>query len=96
MGGCDVCGSSEGRMFTVSMGNQSGTFDSFECAIHMMAPACEHCGCRILGHPVDSEAGIYCCMHCAREAGNPHRAAQPEHSTVAVPPQGTPAGQGQQ
>jgi hypothetical protein len=23
-------------------------FDSFECAIHVMAPQCNHCGCRII------------------------------------------------
>lgn len=66
MGACDVCGNQEERTFTVTMGNQTGTFDSFECAIHMMAPACEHCGCRILGHPVKGEVGVYCCLHCAR------------------------------
>ena len=87
MGACDVCGSREGRMFTVTMGNQSGTFDSFECAIQMMAPACEHCGCRIIGHPVESESGMYCCLHCAREAGNPHKPAKAEPSGLAVPAQ---------
>lgn len=25
-------------------------FDSFECAIHRLAPVCEHCGCKIIGH----------------------------------------------
>jgi hypothetical protein len=88
MGACDVCGSREGRMFTVTMGNQSGTFDSFECAIHLMAAACEHCGCRILGHPVESDSGMYCCLHCAKEAGNPHRPAKVESSGLAVPDRG--------
>lgn len=84
MGACDVCGSTDSRTFTVSMGNQTGTFDSFECAIHMMAPACEHCGCRIIGHPVNNESGVYCCTHCAREAGNPHQPAKAEASGLAV------------
>jgi hypothetical protein len=88
MGSCDVCGGQKGRMFTVTMGSQTGTFDSFECAIHLMAPGCEHCGCRVLGHPIENESGIFCCDHCAREAGNPHRPARRESSTVAVPSQG--------
>lgn len=87
MGACDVCGSREGRTFAVTMGSQRGTFDSFECAIHMMAPACERCGCRILGHPVESESGVYCCLHCAKEAGNPHKPAKEEPSGLAVPAQ---------
>lgn len=29
------------------------TFDCFECAIHLLAPRCDHCGCRIVGHRVD-------------------------------------------
>lgn len=86
MSTCDVCGGNEGRMLTITAGNQSGTFDSFECAIYMMAPACEHCGCRILGHTVESESGIYCCHHCAREAGNPQKPAKAESSGLAVPP----------
>ena len=24
-------------------------FDSFECAIHALAPRCSHCACRIIG-----------------------------------------------
>lgn len=89
---CNVCGNHEGRMFTVTMGGQSGVFDSFECAIQMMAPACEHCGCRILGHPMETESGVYCCTHCAREAGNPHRPAKEHPSTVAVQTAKTSAG----
>lgn len=94
MGSCDVCGGQEGRLFTVTMGSQTGTFDSFECAIHLMAPSCEHCGCRILGHPIENDSGIYCSLHCAREAGNPHRAVQTGSSTVAVPTRGAASGTG--
>jgi hypothetical protein len=45
------------------------TFDSFECAIHALAPTCEHCGCRVIGHGVESDARIFCCAHCAHAAG---------------------------
>ena len=35
------------------------TFDSFECAIHAMAPTCAHCSCRIVGHGVEQGGRIY-------------------------------------
>ena len=41
------------------------TFDSFECAIHAMAPTCAHCGCKIVGHGVEAGGAVYCCAHCA-------------------------------
>lgn len=66
---CDGCGNEYDKTFTITRGDESGTFDSFECAIHLMAPMCAHCGCRILGHGVENEAGIYCCAHCARQTG---------------------------
>jgi hypothetical protein len=45
------------------------TFDSFECAIHLLAPACSHCGCRIIGHGLEADGRLYCCNHCAKAAG---------------------------
>jgi hypothetical protein len=45
------------------------TFDSFECAIHALAPVCPHCNCRIVGHGVEADGQIFCCVHCARAAG---------------------------
>jgi hypothetical protein len=50
-------------------GEETHTFDSFECAIHAMAPTCEHCGCRVIGHGVEAEGGIFCCAQCARQSG---------------------------
>ncbi|XPP25477.1 MAG: hypothetical protein ACNYNX_07400 [Leucobacter sp.] len=66
---CDTCGNSYDKTFTVTRGEVSGTFDSFECAVQAMAPECDNCGCRILGHGVESEGQMYCCAHCAREEG---------------------------
>jgi len=51
------------------MAGQSHTFDSFECAIHALAPACAHCGCKIIGHGVEAHGSFYCCAHCATKAG---------------------------
>ena len=67
---CDVCGNAYDRTFTIDCGPRGGgTFDSFECAVHALAPRCRHCECRILGHGVESDGEIYCCAHCARQTG---------------------------
>ena len=71
MARCDVCGNDYPRSFEVLMNGMSHTFDCFECAIHKLAPACAHCGCRILGHGVEGTAAFYCCAHCASQAGAP-------------------------
>jgi hypothetical protein len=63
---CETCGNDYDDAFTVTMGGSTHTFDSFECAVHALAPKCSHCGCRVIGHGVHGEAGaIYCCEHCA-------------------------------
>ena len=67
---CDVCGNDYDKAFQVRMGEEERTFDSFECAIHALAPTCSHCSCRIVGHGVEAGGQIYCCAHCAEEEGN--------------------------
>lgn len=42
-------------------------FDSFECAIHAIAPRREHCGGVVVGHGVEAEGHFFCCVHRARE-----------------------------
>jgi hypothetical protein len=69
MGTCVVCGNSYANSFEVVFGGELFTFDSFECAIHRLAPVCAHCGCRIVGHGIEAEAALFCCAHCARLAG---------------------------
>lgn len=69
MAKCDTCGNDYDKAFTVTRGEQSGTFDSFECAIHAMAPECSHCGCKIMGHGVEADTSIFCCANCARMTG---------------------------
>ena len=67
---CDVCGNDYDKTIEVSVtGGAGGTFDSFECAIHALATTCNHCGCRIIGHGVQSGEAIFCCVHCARQTG---------------------------
>ena len=70
MAQCEVCGNEYDKAFQVSMpGGDSHTFDSFECAIHALAPTCEHCGCKVIGHGVESDGRIFCCAHCAHQQG---------------------------
>lgn len=69
MAKCEVCGNSYDKTFDVTMAGTSYTFDSFECAIHKLAPSCAHCGCRIIGHGVEQNEVIYCCAHCAAQEG---------------------------
>ena len=66
---CDACGNDYSRSFQVVKDGRTHTFDSFECAIHKLAPRCGHCGCTIIGHGLEAADRIYCCAHCAREAG---------------------------
>lgn len=68
-GPCEVCGNVYDKAFTVSMKGESHTFDSFECAIHALAPTCPHCDCRVIGHGVEKDGTIFCCAHCAENAG---------------------------
>jgi hypothetical protein len=70
VGRCDVCGNDYDKAFRVEMaGGEGGTFDSFECAVHALAPTCAHCGCRVIGHGVEADGTVWCCASCARQAG---------------------------
>jgi Rieske Fe-S protein len=69
MATCDVCGNDYDKPLEISFLGQSGTYDSFECAIHDLAPTCEHCGCRVIGHGVEADGRIFCCANCAQLSG---------------------------
>jgi nitrite reductase/ring-hydroxylating ferredoxin subunit len=69
MGQCEVCGNSYDKSFEVVMAGQSHVFDSFECAIHALAPKCPHCGLKIVGHGVEADGKVFCCAHCASASG---------------------------
>lgn len=69
MGKCDHCGNTYDKSFDVRMAGNSYTFDSFECAISKLAPECEHCRCRIIGHGIESDGRMFCCANCARQSG---------------------------
>lgn len=69
MGKCESCGNEYDKVFTVTMAGESHTYDSFECAINALAPTCEHCGTRIIGHGVEAGNAMYCCANCAHAEG---------------------------
>jgi hypothetical protein len=66
---CEMCGNDYDKAFTVTMDGEDHVFDSFECAIHSLAPTCAHCGCKVVGHGVEAEGEVYCCAHCAKQVG---------------------------
>lgn len=70
MGTCATCGNVYDKTFTVTMPDgEQYEFDSFECAAHALAPTCEECGVRILGHGSEADGVMYCSAHCARKQG---------------------------
>lgn len=69
MARCDVCGNDYDKAFQVTREGRTSTFDSFECAIQMLAPTCSHCHCRIIGHGIEADGSFYCCASCAKQAG---------------------------
>lgn len=69
MARCEVCGNEYRKPLEIRYQGRVGNFDSFECAIHAMAPTCEHCGCRVIGHGVELGERIFCCANCAQMVG---------------------------
>jgi hypothetical protein len=69
MAQCEVCGNEYDKAIEVTAGGEAHVFDSFECAIHALAPTCEHCGVRVIGHGVEADGRLFCCVHCASQEG---------------------------
>lgn len=69
MAECEVCGNNYDKSFEVMQAGVAHVFDSFECAIHALAPICAHCQCRVVGHGVEANGVYYCCAHCAKQSG---------------------------
>jgi hypothetical protein len=69
MARCEHCGNEYDKAFEVRVSGASHTFDSFECAIQVLAPKCETCGVRIIGHGLEADGTFFCCDHCAKGSG---------------------------
>lgn len=78
---CECCGNEYEGAFQVVMAGTSHTFDSFECAIHVLAPKCSHCSCRIIGHGVQANGSFYCCASCASMSGAKGLVDNASHAT---------------
>lgn len=69
MGQCELCKNDYDKSFEVIKAGEKHVFDCFECAIHVLAPLCRHCGCKIIGHGLEASGQFYCCDHCAEKEG---------------------------
>ncbi len=66
---CEVCGNDYDKPIEITVSGEQHVFDSFECAIHQLAPRCAHCGCAVIGHGEEANGRMFCCAHCARQEG---------------------------
>ena len=66
---CATCGNVYDKTFEVVFDGKLYLFDCFECAVHLLAPICRRCSCRIIGHGVEVDEEMFCCAHCARHSG---------------------------
>jgi hypothetical protein len=66
---CEVCNNDYEMSFEVHVAGAVHIFDSIECAAQKVAPICDNCQCRILGHGMQSNGQFFCCAHCARQKG---------------------------
>jgi hypothetical protein len=71
MARCENCGNEYDKSFEVVMSGTKHVFDSFECAIHVLAPICAHCGVKIIGHGLEADTHFFCCASCARQMSTP-------------------------
>src|SRR3954451_1909027 len=80
MATCEVCGNDYDKAMEITRDGESHVFDSFECAIHALAPACDHCGCKVIGHGVEAGGGFFFWAAWASHAGAEgagHRVSEP-------------------
>jgi hypothetical protein len=66
---CEVCGNEYDKNLEIVVDGISRYYDSFECAIHSLAPRCAHCDCRVIGHGAEVGGVIFCSAHCAHQEG---------------------------
>lgn len=66
---CNTCGNDYEKTLHIIKEGRAYEFDSFECAIHALAPRCASCGCRVIGHGVQTNIDIFCSAHCASSVG---------------------------
>jgi hypothetical protein len=67
---CETCGNRYDKPLQITLNGEAHTYDSFECAIEALAPRCDHCGCRVIGHGVEERGAVFCCKSCAAARGS--------------------------
>jgi hypothetical protein len=65
---CDLCCRESNNFFEIRIARKRYVFDSFQCAIQLLAPVCAHCGKRIVGHGVEVHALTFCCTSCGAQS----------------------------
>ena len=62
-----------GLEFSIEMGKVAKQADGAAYVSYgdtvILAPACAHCGTRIVGHGLEKGSRMFCCDHCAEESG---------------------------
>ena len=66
---CAACGGEYAKTMEIRLDGATSIYDCFECAIHALAPACKHCGCRVIGHGVEAGGRSFCCALCGQQMG---------------------------
>jgi hypothetical protein len=79
---CEVCGNPISGGVRLIADGMTHVFDSFQCAIHRLAPECEYCGCKVLGRPTVVGRSAYCDEWCAQAASSPPVPVYPLHLRV--------------
>jgi hypothetical protein len=70
MATCEICGNNYDKPLKIKDADGGEhVFGCFECAIHALAPKCEHCGCRIIGAGAEAGDYFFCCANCAERSG---------------------------
>jgi hypothetical protein len=76
---CEVCGYVTRSGIRIIQGGVTHLFDSYQCAITRLAAECTHCGCRILGRPVEVHQRAYCSQECVVAVPQPPVRVYPIH-----------------
>jgi hypothetical protein len=61
---CVTCGNEYDASFDILTGDETYSFNSFECAIAKLAPLCEGRSVKVIGHGLQSGDRYFSSDHC--------------------------------
>ncbi len=70
MARCEQCNNEYDKPLEIKHNGETHIYDSFECAITALAPTCNNCGVKIVGHGMEAGGTMYCSAHCAGVKGH--------------------------